>query len=113
MKHGLKSPIPVIKALRKLGKDIADARKRRRVPVKLMAERAGVSPRTLAKIEKGDGGVAVSSYLSLIFALGMIDRVEDLVDSRHDITGLELEEEQLPKRIRLPRRKGDGERPHE
>ena len=105
-------PIPVSRALRKLGKDIADARKRRRIPVKLMAERAGVSPRTLAKIEKGDGGVAVSSYISLIFALGMVDRIEDLVDARHDITGLELEEEQLPKRIHLPKSKDKGE-PHE
>jgi len=101
-------PIPVSRALRKLGKDIGDARKRRRIPVKLMAERAGVSPRTLAKIEKGDGGVAVSSYVSLVFALGMIDRIEDLVDARNDIVGLELEEEQLPKRIRLPRSKDES-----
>lgn len=112
MKTKIAVPIPVARALRKLGKDIADGRKRRRIPVKLMAERAGVSPRTLAKIEQGDGGVAVSSYVSLIFALGMIDRIEDLVDARHDIVGLELEEEQLPKRIHLPRRKAKGE-PHE
>jgi len=109
MKKKVATPIPVARALRKLGKDIADARKRRRIPVKLMAERAGVSPRTLAKIEKGDGGVAVSSYVSLIFALGMIGRIEELVDARHDIVGLELEEEQLPRRIRLPRSNTKGE----
>jgi hypothetical protein len=39
----------------------------------------------------------------------MVERIEDLVDARHDITGLELEEEQLPKRIRLPRSKDKGE----
>jgi len=109
MKNKTALPIPVVRALRKLGKDVADARKRRRIPVKLMAERAGVSPRTLAKIEEGDGGVAVSSYVSLIFALGMVERIEDLMDARQDITGLELEEEQLPKRIRLPRNKDKGE----
>ena len=53
----MKYPIPVIRALHKLGNDIANARKRRRIPVKLMAERAGISMRTLAKIEKGDAGI--------------------------------------------------------
>jgi hypothetical protein len=36
--------------------------------------------------------------------LGMGDRLSDLADVRHDAVGLELEEERLPKRIRLPRR---------
>ena len=96
-------PIPVMRALRKLGKDVADARKRRRIPTKLMAERAGISLRTLGKIEKGNGGVAMGSYVSVIFSLGMVERIENLADARHDIVGLELEEECLPKRIRLPK----------
>ena len=105
MKRSTKEPIPVIRALRKLGNDIADARKRRRIPMKLMAQRAGISLRTLSSIEKGDGGVGMRSYACLIFALGMIDRIEDLIDVRHDAVGLEFEEEQLPKRIHLPKQK--------
>jgi len=40
-------------ALRKLGQDISDARKRRRIPMALLAERAGILAATLSKIEKG------------------------------------------------------------
>jgi hypothetical protein len=35
--------------------------------------------------------------------LGMIDRLGDLADPKHDSVGLELEEEHLPERIRLAR----------
>jgi hypothetical protein len=34
----------------------------------------------------------------------MADRLADVADPRHDAVGRELEEEQLPERIRLPRR---------
>jgi len=40
--------------------------------------------------------------------LGMIDRLSDLADPRHDAVGMELEEEHLPERIRLPRRRKPG-----
>jgi transcriptional regulator with XRE-family HTH domain len=95
-------PIPVIRALRKLGSDIRAARLRRRIPTALMAERASISRTTLAKVEKGDPGVSTGAYATVLFVLGMIARVDELADSRHDSVGLALEEEHLPKRIRLP-----------
>jgi hypothetical protein len=98
------TPIPVLRALRKLGRDIRDARRRRRIPVGIMAERASISRMTLSKAEKGDPGVALGTYATVLFALGMINRLEDIADPRHDAIGLELKEEQLPQRIRLPRR---------
>src|ERR1700676_4037285 len=49
-------PIPVARALRKLGHDIRDARRRRRTPVALLAERAPVTRMTLNKTEKRDAG---------------------------------------------------------
>lgn len=97
-------PIPVIRALRKLGNDIRDARRRRRIPTAILAERASVSRTTLHKVEKGDPHVSVGIYTTVLFALGMADRVADLADPRHDTVGLSLEEENLPQRIRLPRR---------
>jgi len=33
----------------------------------------------------------------------MLDRLQDIADGRHDLTGLMLEEERLPKRIRIPK----------
>jgi len=55
------------------------------------------------KIEKGDPGVAFGHYATVIFVLGMTDRLAALADPRSDAVGLQLEEERLPQRIRLPR----------
>src|SRR5271165_6340767 len=96
-------PVPVIRALRKLGHDIRDARRRRRIPVTILAERASISRMTLNKIEKGDAGVYIGNYATVLFALGMIERLADLADPTHDAVGRELEEERLPERIRLSR----------
>jgi len=97
-------PIPVARALRKLGHDIRDARRRRRIPVAILAERASISRMTLNRIEKGDPRASVGAYATVLFALGMADRLADVADPRHDSVGLELEEEHLPERIRLSRR---------
>lgn len=97
-------PIPVKRALRKLGEDIRDARRRRRIPAAIAAERASISRMTLLKIEKGDPGVALGIYATVLFVMGMVDRLSDVADPRHDAVGLQLEEEHLPQRIRTPRR---------
>lgn len=93
-------PIPVRRALRKLGSDIRDARRRRRIPVAVMAERASISRTTLYKVEKGDPGVSLGSYATVLFVLGLVERLGELADVRHDAVGLELDEERLPQRIR-------------
>lgn len=98
-------PIPVARALRKLGHDIRDARRRRRIPVAILAERASISRMTLNKIEKGDAGVYMVNYATLLFALGMVEHLADLANPTHDRLGRELEDERLPERIRLPRAK--------
>jgi len=98
-------PLPARRAMRKLGQDIKDARLRRRITAALLAERANISPRTLSKIERGDSTVAIGSYVAVLFSLRMIDRFADIADARHDRTGIELMQEQLPKRVRIPREK--------
>jgi hypothetical protein len=70
-----------------------------------MCERASISKPSLIKVEKGDPGAQMSLYASVLFVLGMSNRLADLADVRHDEAGLALEEEYLPERIRLPRRK--------
>ena len=104
-KSSSRTPVPVTRALRKLGHDIRDARRRRRIPLAILAERASVSRMTLSKVEKGDPGVAVGTYATVLFTLGMADRLADVADPRHDAVGRELEEEHLPERIRLARPK--------
>ncbi|HSX11503.1 MAG TPA: helix-turn-helix domain-containing protein [Chlamydiales bacterium] len=94
--------------MKKLGQDLRDARKRRRIPMSLAAERASISRATLSKIEKGDEGVSLGAYARVLFVLGMIQRLGELADPKFDELGLGLEAESLPKRIRIPRNeKGD------
>jgi transcriptional regulator with XRE-family HTH domain len=102
------APIPVRRTVRKLGQDIRDARRRRRIPVAIMAERASISRMTLNKVEKGDPGVSVGTYATVLFVLGMAERLGDLADPRNDTVGLTLEEEHLPKRIRHARKDKPG-----
>jgi hypothetical protein len=96
----LKMPIPARKALRKLGQDIRDARLRRRIPTAIMSQRALVTRTTLHKVEKGDPTVSMGTYTTVLFVLGMTERLAELADARFDRLGLVLEEERLPKRIR-------------
>lgn len=97
-------PLPVRRTLRKLGHDIRDARLRRRLPAAVLAERASISRMTLNKLENGDSGVSIGIVATVLFVLGLNERLAELADIRHDEQGLALEEEQLPKRIRPKRR---------
>lgn len=100
-------PLAVRRTLRKLGSDIRDARLRRRIPVAVAAERASIGRSTLSRVEKGDPNVALGIYATVLFVLGFADRIGDLADVRNDATGLQLEEELLPKRIRTSRAQKD------
>ena len=93
-------PLPARRAMIKLGADIRDARRRRRIPTTVMAERALMSRMTLNKIEKGDPGVGLGMYATVLFVLGMTERLSDLADPRYDATGLSLADDLLPQRIR-------------
>lgn len=96
-------PIPVKHALRKLGQDIALARKRRRITTSLLAERAFITRNTLKRAESGDAGVSIGIYATLLFNLGMVSRLAEIADPSRDPLAVALEEERIPKRIRTPR----------
>ncbi|MDE2762746.1 MAG: helix-turn-helix domain-containing protein [Gemmatimonadota bacterium] len=104
------TPLPVLRLLRKLGTDIRDARLRRRIRAVTVAERALISPTTLHRIERGDPGVSMGNYATVLFALGLHDGISSLADRSRDVLGLDLLEERLPRRVRVPRR-GRGRRP--
>ena len=103
MSKSINVPIPVRSTLIKLGQDLNNARRRRRITKALMAERAGIAINTLTKIEKGDPGTSMAAWASALFVLGLTENLRNLADQSRDITGLMLEEERLPKRIRYKR----------
>jgi len=93
----------VQRTLRTLGRDIRIARKKRRFPVADFAARMGVSAGTVVRLERGEPGVAVGVVAMALLALGELHRLEGLLDVSRDDTGLMLDIDSLPQRIRRPR----------
>lgn len=71
----------------------------------LLAERAKISRVTLSKIEKGDPSVAIKFYASVLQMLGLLKNLEEVAAAKNDGVGVIIEEENLPQRIRLKRKK--------
>lgn len=93
-------PLPVRRALKKLGADIHDARKRRRINTAVMADRLQVSRPTLRRLERGDQNVGIASYANALYVLGMIEHLGDLAAISNDPVGQQLASNDLPDRIR-------------
>lgn len=93
------------KALAKLGADIRDARRRRRLPMAVVADRAFTSRATLQRIEKGDPAVSVGIYAAVLQALGLLEGLGELADPSVDSVGQTMADEALPRRVRLKPRK--------
>jgi hypothetical protein len=92
----------VVEALARFGASLKDIRRRRRIPMAYAAYRALISRSTLHKVERGDPGVSLGIYATVLADYGLVERLEWLVLARWDRTGLELEQSRLPRRIRTP-----------
>jgi len=92
------------RALRKLGHDIHEARRRRRLPMSVVAERAFTSRGTLQRLEAGDPAVSIGIYAAVLQALGLLDGLASVADISRDTVGQALASAELPVRAR-PRRK--------
>jgi len=107
MSKNIYLPIPVRTALIRLGQDINSGRRRRRISKALMAERAGIAINTLTRIERGEPNASMAAWASVLFVLGFTENLRDLAAPSNDLTGLMLDEERLPKRIRYRRKTDD------
>lgn len=92
-------PLPAAHALRKLGREIALARRKRGISTSDMATRLFVSRDTLWRMEKGDPTVSSGTLATALFVLQLHDRLANLASPGTDALALGLEEARLPKRI--------------
>jgi transcriptional regulator with XRE-family HTH domain len=88
--------------LREFGDRLQLARKRRRLPAKQVAERAGMSPMTLRSLERGNSGVTMGAYLAVMQVLGVETDIALL--AKADPLGRELQDANLraPKKPATP-----------
>lgn len=87
------------RAISKLGRDIALARRARRISAEEFAERAGISRATLYRLEHGDAGVSLNTLAMVLHVLGRMDLLSNLLDASVDDVGLMMMRGQVPKRI--------------
>jgi transcriptional regulator with XRE-family HTH domain len=85
--------LKVEKVLGSLGNNIKLARLRRKLSAEQVAERSGISRPTLLAIEKGKPGVAMGSYVQVLFVLNL-EQDLDLVAS-DDTLGRKLQDAEM------------------
>lgn len=103
MPSSLPLPLPAAHALRKLGRDLALARRKRGISTADMAARLFVSRGTLWRLERGDPSIALGTLATAAFVLQLHDRLANLAAPASDALALSLDEQRLPQRIRRAR----------
>jgi transcriptional regulator with XRE-family HTH domain len=76
-----------------LGENIKLARLRRKLTAEQVAERAGISRRTLVSVEKGLPSVAMGIYVQVLFVLGLSDDITKV--AADDKLGRKLQDSKL------------------
>lgn len=83
------------KSMAILGENIKLARLRRKLTTEQVAERAGISRRTLVSVEKGLPSVAMGIYVQVLFVLGLSDDITKVAVD--DKLGRKLQDSKLIK----------------
>jgi len=84
-----KLPPTASASLRKLGADLATARKRRKQPLRAWAARLDVSVPTLIKMEKGNAAVSIGVYATALWLISRHEALAALADPKEDKAALE------------------------
>lgn len=77
MKKTPLAPLGVQTQLRVYAENLRAARMRRGISVARLAEKAGISPRTLHRIEAGEPGVAFAAVINVLWAMDLLPRIAD------------------------------------
>lgn len=99
-RKALPAPLPVERAIQKLGHDLSLARRRRHISQASLAERIGASLSTIKRMEGGDLRVPLHFIARALYVFGELEGFSTLLDTPRDAIGLTLMDDQLPKRIR-------------
>ena len=100
-------PAAASAALRRVGADLATARKRRRESLREWAARLNVSVPTLMRLEKGDPGVSAGVLATALWLVQKQEQLAMLADPKEDLVALDAEIRAAQERHR-PRGAGRG-----
>ena len=106
MKKQINSSPLTKRLLVELGEKIKLARLRRNLPVRIIAERVGVSVNTITSLEKGLAGVSIGVLANVLHALGLAEDIKSL--AADDALGRKLQDLELKPRRKAPKTKKTG-----
>lgn len=101
-------PIPpaVRRATRRLAESVVAWRKLKGLTQAQLADRAGIGLATLARLERGEGGLSLENLLKVLRALGVLESVLTALDPYESDVGRLRSSEELPQRVRPKRLTG-------
>ena len=83
-------PYEVGEALKTLGANLRTARLSRGLTIDEIGERIGAGRRAVMDAEKGKPSTSAAIYVALLWALGLIDQLDDVAAPGRDAEGLAL-----------------------
>lgn len=83
-------PYVVEQTLARLGTNLRTARVRRKLTIEEMAAKIGTGPRAVSDAEKGKPSTGIAVYMALLWALGLLDQMENVADPAKDKEGQTL-----------------------
>lgn len=102
-------PFAVEQSVKRLGQNIAIARKRRHLSQAELATKAGLTRLLVSRIERGAPTSGIQGYLAALWALGLEREFVDLASPDRDEEGKRLERLRLPLRVRKAEEAWDDE----
>jgi transcriptional regulator with XRE-family HTH domain len=93
-------PAEVSARVQQLAERVRVARQRRGWTVAETAAKAGVNRNTLTSLELGKPGVSISTYIAVLWVLGLDRTLEAVADPDKDTHGKTLEAARRPERAR-------------
>ena len=95
-------PREVQKHLEELGQRVRIARVRRRMSTEDLAQACSIGRSTLYRIEHGEPGIALGTFLSVLWKLALLDTMGGVANPDSDDHGKILEAASRPQRVRAP-----------
>ena len=80
-------PYAVEQTLRRLGTNLRTARLRRNLTIEDMAQKIGTGPRAITDAEKGKPSASVAIYAALLWALDLLNQLDEVATPQKDEHG--------------------------
>lgn len=89
-KLSIAPPYAVEQSLKRLGANLRTARLRRNLTIQDMAEKIGTGMRPIADAEKGKPSTGIAVYTAMLWALGLLDQLDEVAVPEKDEEGQTL-----------------------